>query len=51
MFLCNYGGCAVFVREKTYTVNLSDFIYEKVGTTLILKKYTGHSNVVIPRLG
>ena len=51
MFLYNYGGCAVYVKEKTYTVNISDYVYSKQGTNLILSSYVGNAtNITVPSI-
>lgn len=51
MFLYNYGACAVFFKEKTYTVNLSDYVYHVEGTTLYLDMYVGQeTNISVPVL-
>lgn len=48
MFM-NYGGCAVYFKEKHYSLDVDNYIYDLSNNVIRLEVYVGtNPNVVVP---
>lgn len=47
----NYGGCAVFIRIKSPTLDVTDYTYTNNNGDVTLTEYIGNStNVTVPTI-
>lgn len=47
MFLNNYGGCAIFMKEKTINVDTTDYRYLVNNRIVTLEEYISANPVVV----
>ena len=43
----NYGLCAIFLKEKTFSLDVQDYYYNLSNKTVYLKKYIGDNKAVV----
>lgn len=47
MFLCNYGACALFLKEKTLNITVDDYRYSVKDRIVSLEEYISPSTIAI----